>query len=178
MKQTALLVVDVQTALIKEHPYMEKEVVSNISELIALCRKQQIEVIYVRHDDGKDSDLEKGSPGWHILEAIAPASGEKIFDKQRNSAFNGTGLRDYLDGRSITTLVLVGLQTEYCIDATLKVAFEYGYKILFPEGTTTTFDNGSLKAEKINEHYIHGIWKNRFAQVMSLEEIKKHLASI
>ena len=44
-------------------------------------------------------------------------SDEKVFQKQYNSIFKETGLKDYLDKEDIGRLVLCGMQTEYCVDA-------------------------------------------------------------
>ncbi len=172
MKQTALLVVDMQTGLIEGHPYNEQNVINNIKTLLLKCREKQIEVIYVRHDDGVDSDLAYGSDAWEICKEIAPRANEKIFNKSYNSAFRGTGLREYLDNKKIDTLILVGMQTEYCIDATCKVAFEYGYHVIIPENTITTFDNALLSGKELSEYYTNQIWNNRFAVVKPLKQIE------
>lgn len=70
---------------------------------------------------------------------------------------------------------MVGLQTEYCIDATCKSAFDYGYKIIIPEETNTTFANDYLSGEKLYEFYNYKIWNKRFADVISVEEVIKIL---
>ena len=172
MKNIVLLVVDVQTSLINEHPYNEKQVINNIKNLITSCRNCGVEVIYVRHNDGIGSDLEPNTEGWQIYHEIAPQS-EKVFDKQYNGAFLHTGLKEYLDSKNIRNIILVGLQTEYCIDTTCKVAFEFGYSVIIPEETNTTFDNKYLKAKELYEFYNYKIWNNRFARVMANKEIEK-----
>lgn len=176
MGNIVLLVVDVQRALIEGHPYNEFKVVENIKRLVSAARENKKEVIYVRHDDGKGEELEYGTDGWQIYAGVEPADGEKIFEKSYNSAFLNTGLKEYLEGRKVDTLVLVGLQTEYCIDATVKVAFEYGYKLIIPEDTNTTFDNEYLTGDKLYEFYNHKLWNRRFAAVMPVEEAVKALA--
>jgi nicotinamidase-related amidase len=175
MDNVALLVVDVQTGLIEDHPYNEKKVIDNIKKIISFARDNKKEVIYVRHDDGKGEKLEYGAVGWQVYEEIAPNNNEKIFDKQYNSAFVKTGLKEYLNSREINTIILVGLQTEYCIDSTCKSAFEHGYKIIIPEETNTTFDNEYLSGEKLYEFYNYKIWNKRFANVLSVEEVIKIL---
>lgn len=174
MRNTVLLVVDVQTAMIEEHPYNEKQVIKNIKHLISSCRNYGIEVVYVRHDDGIGSELERNTGGWQIYSEIAPQD-ERIFDKQYNSAFLHTGLKEYLDSKNTKNIILTGMQTEYCIDATCKVAFEYGYNIIIPEETNTTFDNKYLSAKSLYEFYNYKIWNNRFAKVTAIEEIEKDI---
>lgn len=173
MRKSVLLVVDVQAALIKEHPYNETKTIENIRRLIAASRENEKEVLYVRHDGGKGEELEYGTDGWQIYDEIAPYENERIFDKKNNSAFFKTGLREYLDNKSIDTVILTGLQTEYCIDATCKSAFDNGYKIIIPEETNTTFDNDYLSGEKLYKFYNFEIWKNRFANVLPIDDVLK-----
>ena len=172
MGNTVLLVVDVQTSMVENHPYNESNVLSNIKTLISLCREKCVEVIYVRHDGGIGDELERGTDGWQIWKDIEPLSSEQIFDKRFNSAFRGTGLAAYLDSRKIQRIILAGLQTEYCIDTTCKVAFEYGYEVLIPEESTSTYDNEYFSGEKIVKYYTQKIWKDRFAQIIPMEELK------
>ncbi len=175
MNNTILLVVDVQTALIEEHPYNEQNVIDNIKRLITVARYNEKEVIYVRHDDGKGEELEYGTDGWQIYYEIKPNNNEKVFEKQYNSAFLKTGLKEYLDSKKIDTIILTGLQTEYCIDTTCNAAFEHGYKLIIPEETNTTFDNEYLDGQKLYNFYNYKIWNNRFAKVLSLDETIKVL---
>lgn len=173
MNDTVLLVVDVQTAIMEEHPYNEEKVIGNIRKLIDFFRGMGTEVMYVRHDDGPGGELEYGTKGWQIYEKIAPLEGERIFDKKYNSAFRQTGLKEYLDSKDIHKIILVGLQTEYCIDATCKSAFEQGFEVLIPEETNSTFDNRYLSGKQLYEFFNYTLWDNRFARVLPLENIIK-----
>ena len=170
MKKIALLIIDVQNALVKDNPYKFNEVITNIQILIDYCRNNNTEIIYIQHNSEEGSCLEPNTYGWQIYNKIAPLSDEKVISKNYNSAFKETSLREYLDSKNITDLIIVGMQTEYCIDTTCKVAFEYGYNIIMPNLTNTTFDNGSTSAENIYEHYNFNIFKDRFATVESVDE--------
>ena len=72
MNYDAMIIIDMQTALINEHPFNERKVISNIQELISLCSMQNIPLIYIRHDGGTGDELEKGTEGWEIHKALAP----------------------------------------------------------------------------------------------------------
>jgi len=170
MKNTALLIVDVQTALVNYKPFNIENTLSNIKALADSCRENKTEVIYVQHDE-KTGVLEPFSSGWEIHSSIDPKPGEKIFRKTYNSAFKNTTLDEYLKSRNINTIILVGMQTEYCIDTTCRVAFENGYKLLMPENTNTTFNNGSLSGRELYEYHNFRIFKDRFAEVKSVEEV-------
>ncbi len=171
MKNMALLIVDVQRALIDSRPFHEAELLRNIERLLAAARQNHLEVVYVRHDGGIGDELEPHTGGWEIVRPVAPQAAERIFDKKFNSAFKDTGLKGYLSEKNIDTIVLVGMQTEYCIDTTCKVAFEYGFSILIPEGATATYDNDFFSGAVIARYYEQKIWNKRFADVLSVDEI-------
>lgn len=173
MEKTALLVIDVQNALVSEKPYAFNEISSNIRKLINTCRENNVEVIYVQHYD--DDELKPNSEGWKIYDEISPEAGEKIISKNYNSSFKNTELKEYLNKKSIEQLIVTGMQTEYCIDTTCKVAFEYGYKLIIPEKTNTTFDNGKIRAKDLYEFYNFNIFKGRFGVVEGVEDTIKRI---
>ena len=138
--------------------------------LIELARKNNVEVIYVRHDDGPDCELTKGKEGFEIYEGFAPLDGEKIFDKTVNSSFKGTGLLEYLKDKGEDTIIVVGLQTDYCMDATIKCGFEHGFNMIVPEYTNSTFDNDFMSGEKTYKYYNQYMWNKRYAKCVSFED--------
>lgn len=168
--KTVLLVVDVQNLLVWEKPYREKELIGNIQTLIKAAREHNVEVIYVRHDDGPDTDLTAGKEGWEIYKEIMPQQGEKIVEKFYNSAFHKTDLDAYLKDKSVENMILVGMQTEFCIDATLRSAFDLGYKVIVPRDANTTYDNTYMTAELLLNYYHDMIWNHRYAKVVTVEE--------
>lgn len=171
MNYDALIIIDMQTALVKAGPYNGEAVVSNIKKLLHACRIRKIPVIYIQHDGGTDDELEHGSIGWEIDRELAPLPDETIFEKHYNSAFRKTGLREYLDQIGAANIILCGMQTEYCFDVTCKVAFEYEYEVTVPQATTTTFDNALASGKDLSEYYENKIWKNRYARVISMEQV-------
>ncbi|MFP7472526.1 cysteine hydrolase family protein [Niallia taxi] len=176
MGKTVLLVVDVQEALMAEHPYNEQKLVENIKLLISAARDNNQEVIYVQHEDDPGEELERNTDGWRVFSAIAPINKEKRFGKRYNSAFLKTGLTQYLQDNETSTIVLVGLQTEYCIDSTCKSAFELGFEVIIPEETNSTYDNEFLSGEKTYQFYNYKIWNKRFAKVVPVKEAVELLA--
>lgn len=175
MKHDALLIIDMQTALIEQHPYNETTVVGNIKQLLQICRAKGIPVIYIQHDGGIGDELEHESAGWKIWKDIAPLQDEMVFDKKYNSAFRKTGLREYLSQMGAQNIILCGMQTEYCADASCKVAFEYGYHVTIAKETTTTFDSDFTSGKKLSEYYEDKIWNNRFARVISMKQMMSEL---
>ena len=94
--KTALLVIDVQQAMIDEHPARMDEFMLNLKLLIDTAHQGGIEVIYVRHDGGEGDVLAYGTSGWQLEKSLHPRAEERVFDKRFGSAFRQTGLREYL----------------------------------------------------------------------------------
>ena len=166
----ALIVIDIQEGLVNENPYDAKNFIINTKAIIQHFRDQNIEVIFIRHSED-DGLLATGSDNWQIYHELKPQENEKIFNKYYNSIFKNSGLKEYLDSKSITNLTFVGMQVEFCIDTSVKVGFEYGYKITIVEDAISTFDNIHLSADQILSFYKEKIWRNRFAQLRTTKEI-------
>lgn len=165
-----LLIVDTQKLIVNEKLYKFDRFVSNVKELINKARTNRTEVIYVRHDDGPDSELTKGNIGFEIYEEFKPINGERIFDKNVNSAFKGTGLLEYLINKGEKDIIIAGLQTDYCIDATIKCGFEHGFNIIVPAYANTTVNNKFMSSEQSYRYYNEFIWNGRYAKCISIDE--------
>lgn len=77
---------------------------------------------------------------------------------------------EYLKGKGEGEIVVIGLQTDYCMDATIKCGFEHGFKIIVPKYTNSTFDNEFLTGEQSYKYYNEFMWKNRYAECITVEE--------
>ena len=168
-----LLVVDTQKLIINEKLYEFNAFVSNVEKIIGTARQNNIEIIYVRHDDGPENELTKGTEGFEIYEKFKPSKEEKIFDKKVNSAFKDTGLLEYLISKGEKDIIIVGLQTDYCIDATMKCGFEHGFHMIVPAYSNTTVDNKFMSAEQTYQYYNEFMWNGRYAECISLDETLK-----
>lgn len=166
----ALIVIDIQEGLVKENPFDTKNFIINTKAIIQHFRDQNIEVIFIRHSEDEGL-LAMGSDNWQVYHELKPQENEKIFNKYYNSIFKDTELKEYLNRKNITDLTFVGMQVEFCIDTSVKVGFEYGYKITIVEDAISTFDNIHLSANQILSFYKEKIWRNRFAQLRTTKEI-------
>ena len=165
-----LLVIDVQSAICTPALYAYPTFTAHLQTLLCEARKTGTEVIYIRHDDGAGTAMTRGTEGFEIAAPFAPQQGERIFDKTVNSPFRSTGLLEYLRESGEDTLILTGLQTEYCLDAAVKCGFEHGFRILVPSYANTTFDNEHLTAEQTYHYYNDFIWKGRYATCLPIAE--------
>ncbi len=173
-----LLVIDTQKGITDERLYNFETLKTNIKMLISTARKNHVEVVYVRHDDGPGTGFSVGDDEFQIFEEFAPEEPERIFDKTVTSAFDdSTGLVEYLSKKQEREIMVVGLQTNFCIDATIKSGFEHGYKMIVPENTNSTFDNEYMKNDVCYHYYNDYIWPERYAECISMEAAVKLLGS-
>ena len=166
-----LLVVDTQKLITNEKLYNFNEFVENVQSLINTARENNIEVIYVRHDDGEECELTKGKDGFEIYEKFKPINGEKIFDKTVNSAFKESGLLEYLKAKEEKDIIITGIQTDYCIDATIKCGFEHGFNIIVPAYCNTTVDNSFMSGENSYRYYNKMMWNGRYAKCVDIKDV-------
>ena len=164
-----LLVVDMQKCLVDEELYDYDSFLDKTVKLIDAARKNRVEVIYVQHDAGPGSGLSAGDEGFEIADRVSPEKGEKIFIKTINSCFGNKEFKEYMEQQEDKRLMIIGLQTNYCIDATVKSAFERGYEVIIPEGTNSTFDNDYMTGETTVRYYNKDVWDS-VADVIPFEE--------
>jgi nicotinamidase-related amidase len=164
-----LLVIDMQKALVDDELYAFDTFMDRTVRLIGAARERGVEVIYMQHDAGPGSGLSAGDEGFEIADEVRPAPGEKVFVKTINSCFGNADFRAYMEQQEDKRLMIVGLQTNYCIDATVKSAFERGYEVIIPEGTNSTFDNDYMTGETAVKYYNEDVWDN-VADVVTFDE--------
>ena len=88
-------------------------------------------MIHVQHVwDAPDAAFMKpGTPGIEINAAVAPEDGELVIQKEAPNSFLGTSLKSELDSRGIDELVVCGMMTSMCVDASVRAAADLGYKV-------------------------------------------------
>ena len=149
---TALLVIDMQVSLV-EGAYEQQAVLDCIASLLADARASGTPIIYIQHDHATYEPMKPGTPGWEIHPAIAPAPGELVIRKEASDAFYATSLRRELAARGIKRLIITGMQTEYCVDATCRRATSEGYDVILVADGHTTGDSEHLTAAQIIAHH-------------------------
>ena len=164
-----LLVVDMQKGIVDEELYAFDTFMDRTVRLIDAARKNNTEVIFVQHNAGEGSGLSVGDEDFEIIDRIRPKQGEKVYVKTINSCFGNSDFKAYMKQQEDKRLMIVGLQTNYCIDATVKSAFERGYEVIIPEGTNSTFDNDYMTGETAVRYYNEDVWEG-LADVVPFEE--------
>ena len=164
-----LLVVDMQKGLVDGELYAFDTFMDRTVRLVGAARKNNAEVIFVQHDAGSGSGMSAGDEDFEIIDQIAPGEGEKVFVKTINSCFGNKELKAYLESQDDKRLMIIGLQTNYCIDCTVKSAFERGFEVIIPEGTNSTFDNDFMTGETTVRYYNEDIWEE-LVEAVTFEE--------
>lgn len=170
-----LLVVDAQALITTPALYAFDRFVDTVGQLIRTARESGVEVIYIRHDDGAGQPLHRGNSGYDVYAAFAPLPGERVYDKTVNSPFRDIGLLDDLRSAGETQLMVCGLQTDYCIDATIKCGFEHGFRMIVPSYGNTTIDNAYLTAEQSYRYHNEWMWPRRYAECVPLADALERL---
>lgn len=166
----ALVIIDVQEGFFSDPDrpiYNEPHLIQNINQLIDYFRKQKTPIIFVRH---MDEDFIKGTNPWKIYSKVQSQANDVYVDKTTPDSFYKTELLSILKVNHIDSIVVAGLQTEYCIDATCKSAFGKSIPVLLVSDGHSTYGSPSMKAGKIIEYHnkILGRW---FAKLKTTEEI-------
>ena len=169
-----LLVVDMQKGIVDEELYDYESFMDRTVRLVEAARKNNVEVIFVQHDAGEGSGLSAGDEDFEIIDQVRPRHGEKVFIKKINSCFGNVDFREYMEKQEDRRLMIIGLQTNYCIDATVKSAFERGFEVIIPEGTNSTFDNDYMTGETTVRYYNDDVWEG-IVDSVTIEEAMEML---
>ena len=150
----AFVVIDLQVAIVdgEEPTYRRDELLETVAGLLAEARKEGVPVIFIQHTEDKYEPLREGNPGWQVHPAIAPLPGERIIQKRAADSFALTPLRSELDAPGITHIVVVGMQTDYCVDTTSRRAISLGYDRTLVADAHSTYDTEVITAEQIIAH--------------------------
>jgi maleamate amidohydrolase len=118
------------------------EAVANSVAVLDFFRQRRLPVAHSRivfAEDGSDANmftakvpgllaLTERAPASATVSALAPVNGELIVRKTLPSAFSGTALAQWLVGRAVETLVIVGCTTSGCVRATALDAMSNGFR--------------------------------------------------
>jgi len=156
-----LLIVDVQKGMDvyaarynRNNPDLEK----NIARLQSAWRRTGRPIIHVQHlSTEPQSPLRPGAPGVDIKDEVRPIAGEPVIQKSVSSAFIGTSLEADLRRRGVSTLVVVGMQTNMCVSTTARMAGNLGFTTYVVSDATATFDNTGPNGKRYGAELVHDV---------------------
>ncbi|MEW6350963.1 MAG: cysteine hydrolase family protein [Thermodesulfobacteriota bacterium] len=131
--KTALIVVDVQNDYFPGGRMPVEgsvEAAQQTRLVLAYFRKSGLPLAHIQHisDYPGARFLIPDTPGVEINEAVAPQPGETVFRKRYPNSFRDTPLPGFLRDSGVRRLIICGMMTHMCIDATVRAAFDLGFK--------------------------------------------------
>jgi nicotinamidase-related amidase len=174
---TALLVIDVQQSFLHRPYWRDEEEApfrARLLELVAGCRPRGIAVLHVLHEEpGSGGPFDPASGHVRTMEWLPPAPAA-TFRKRVHSALVDGGLREWLQARGITRLIVSGIRTEQCCETTTRHASDLGFDVTYVTEATLTFPmthaNGRVyTTEEIRER-TELVLAGRFARIATVAE--------
>lgn len=129
-------------------------IIPRLARLLDAARDAGVIVVYATdaHLPG-DSELAKwpphamkGTPWADIDPAVAPKSGDLVFEKQTYSPFVDQDFDAELKRRGITRLYITGLHTDCCARHTSGDAFQRGYDLVWVTDALEAFTDEAHQA--------------------------------
>ncbi|MGE8067720.1 cysteine hydrolase family protein [Pseudomonas sp. NPDC089569] len=147
---TALLIIDVQQALCsgEYECFAIGRVIDTINGLSARARAAGKKVVFIQHEES-DSPLAYEAEGWQLAQGLQAKAGDERVRKTTPDSFYHTNLQQLVPVQDVERLVICGLQTDYCVNATVRQALKLGYDVVLAADAHSTLDNGNLTAEDI-----------------------------
>ncbi|HHS7811939.1 cysteine hydrolase family protein [Pseudomonas putida] len=147
---SALLIIDVQQALCSgEYQCFDiHRVIDTINQLSTRARKTGVPVVLIQHEE-KDSPLAYSAEGWQLADGLLTTEQDLRVRKTTPDSFYQTELGKLLPSEDFERLIICGLQTDYCVNATVCKAHQLGYDVVLVADAHSTLDNGTMSAEDI-----------------------------
>ncbi|MGC7094443.1 isochorismatase family protein [Amycolatopsis lurida] len=148
----ALVIVDVQEMLV---PLVWRggELTGRIAGLAREARRHQVPVIALQQIGPSGSEFDPDNPGTRLSSRLGLEPGDVVIQKTATDAFYGTHLAALLAERDVDTIVLTGIATDYCVDATARSALSHGLDVVLVSDAHAPVAEGDpavgLSAEQI-----------------------------
>ena len=128
----ALVIIDIQNDYFEggANPLSGSlEASMNAKAILKDFREKSLPVVHIQHfSKGAGATFFiPNTKGVEIHENVMPMNGEKVIAKNFPNSFRETDLLDYLKSNNITDLVICGMMTHICIDATTRAAKDFGF---------------------------------------------------
>jgi nicotinamidase-related amidase len=152
--KTALIVIDVQRALCEGTHQVRgaKEVVARINIVSRTARKADALVVIVQHESSGPT-LAYQSEGWQLAQGLHTEPTDIRFRKTTPDSFHKTKLETLLREHQVTSLVVCGMQSDFCVDTTTRRALALGFPVILVSDGHSTLDNEHLSATQIIAHH-------------------------
>jgi len=163
--KTAVLSMDIQKAPVRRSAmFRERNVGQAAKTVLEAARKAGILVIHVVIDyqpaffSPRNKFLQKiripilSAPGvdvaelLEIVDEVKPVGDEPVIRKPRMNPFFGTALDSMLRSRDIDTVVLMGVATEFVVEAAARHAADADYRVVVMQDCCAAFSDEAHRA--------------------------------
>ena len=182
--KTALLVIDIQKDYFPggKYPLVEPLAAAKKAYSILQCfREHNGHHVHIQHIEMEPDAtfFIKGDEGSDIHDAVAHFEGEPIVYKHNPNSFLETNLLDILKEWGTERVVITGMMTHMCVDATARAASDLGFQVWIAEDACATRDleyNGTvIPAELVHKAFLAAL--QSYGQVMTSEQVIARLAA-
>ncbi|MDD2851783.1 MAG: cysteine hydrolase family protein [Desulfuromonadaceae bacterium] len=182
---TALILIDIQNDYF---PGGRMELAGSIeaatatARLIAAFRKSSWPVIHIRHIAAQPmaTFFIPGTAGADIHQSVAPLPDEPVIVKHFPNSFRETTLLEQLRTSGVDTLLVCGMMSHMCVDATVRAAFDVGFScIVVHDACATrelTFNGVVVPANHVHASYMAALGAV-YAQVKCMDEILENMTA-
>lgn len=177
-KKTALIIVDIQNDYFPGGTMTlvgSAQAGENAKHILGRFRADNLPIFHVQHiaTQASASFFLPETNGAAIHEYVKPSGHEKVIIKHFPNSFRETNLLDLLRNEHITDLVICGMMTHMCIDATVRAAKDLGFNIILIGDACATRDlriNGqTVKAEAVQNSFLAAL-NYTYATIMTTRQ--------
>ncbi|MFO8109748.1 MAG: cysteine hydrolase [Thermoplasmata archaeon] len=124
---------------------IQNRIIPNIRKLLKYLRGTEIPIIFTKirshsfSDGDTKTDPEDPDAEGVILKEINPMNDEVVITKDDPDMFEGTGLDSLLRENGINTLMIAGVLTNECVEASVLRAIKKDYRVILLEDSTAAF---------------------------------------
>lgn len=158
-QQKALIIIDIQNDYFAEGkmPLVgSDEAVVNAKLVLEEFRKAGLPVIHIQHISDRPGAgfFLPNTKGAEIHADVTPLESEKVIVKHFPNSFRETELSAYLEDLGVSDLVICGMMTSMCVDATTRAAKDYGYNCTVI-GDACAAPNLEIKGKAVSGENVH-----------------------
>jgi nicotinamidase-related amidase len=174
----ALLLVDIQNDYFAggENPLEGSlEASENARQAMLAFRERQMPILHVQHVSNRPGAtfFLPDTDGVNIHNNVHPLPGEAKFVKHFPNSFRDTELLAHLKKKGISRLVIAGMMTHMCIDATVRAAFDHGFSCTVLEDACATrslsFGGVDVPADQVHAAFLAAL-SAVYAKVVRTED--------
>ena len=182
--KTALLIIDIQNDYFpggKMELESPIEAAKKANELLQCFRDYGMPTVHIQHVSRKPDAtfFIPGDRGTDINDITAHYEGEPLVQKHYPNSFRDTNLQDLLKEWEIERVIITGMMTHMCVDATARAAADLGFKVMVAEDACATraltYGETNIPAEHVHKAFLAAL--KSYGQVMPVEQILAHLAA-